>query len=1241
MSDTFDFDSFLESQITAIDESLADVVGEYFDIGNKGQLYSTHFKHNKITQQHIDVYNNFIKKSANIICSKRIDLKDGRFITFEDLKFEKPMYQDGNVRRKQFPMHARKKFSTYDSEWSIIIVIKEHEKEVYRSPNRIVIAKIPVMLFSILCHLEGLNDLELIEVGEDPLEYGGYFIVQGAELIILLEEKLSTNRMFIMNTPSDIKNYATTLKITTNTLKGTRLDELIYNNNNIIKYSIQSLKKADDEKKMNKTKKSNYKLTKKINVIYIFQLLSEYFLDGKYCNSIEDIIGLVKQYVVNERSITALYQTIANLKSQINPFTAQEVMANKIRGKNNENYELKPNDIRNILLNIFEHLEDLSPLDGENTEHYVRRIAKMKVNLLAIMVANYADYISGYRELDDRDDWANKRLEGPGRKMEQLIRNSWNKATFDLIKSYTLEDNKNNAHIVKIFNNGIISNKITKYFRESFKNSKWGIKGSDKLQNNATQALNRDNMLASLSHINTINVKVQRTDKNKKIRMVQPTQYRYVDFFKSPEGNTCGLIKNLSNITRLSLDRGIEGDRIMLTIIEGEYSEEQTDAQQHIFILNGKYIGWIDGELMHRKLLNARRNGELYYDISFFINEKYLYADSSPSRLVAPVLIVDNKTQELIMDLKHITNLEPLNLMKEGCIEYVSAWEDKNLVVAVDYRTLFNHRFALKNAKKLYEEARSKFKERKTKENKATLITKKLKYEQLLNKNYTHCEVDGRSGFGVAADMVPFIANNQGARNIYQTGMSTQAVSVPHLNYRQRFDNQIKILESPTSPIVRTEMYDMLGLVDRGMGHNVTLAVTSAENTEEDAIIMNQGAIDRGLFRMTKIFTIQGQIKITDSIIKSYYANPEKHGQPKDKKYRNLNECGLPIIGSYLNEQDCVIGIIKEKNGIRHDDSVYLKFGEKGIVDDVLLYDTDKYEIVVVKLRITRVPKNGDKYAARFSQKGTIIIVPERDMPFAEKTGMIPDMLINVAAIPSRMTVSYLYELITGKSAALVGETVNATAFTDIDMDKWENILTRNGFNKNGNERLRDGRTGKALETEIYMGLAYIQALKHQPEDKIGVRNKGPVCSTTRAAIKGRQRGGGIRFGEMEKDVLIGHGTSANMRERMCEVSDKYKKAICSCGTDAVYNDITQDFNCPLCKTNDIGAITLPYISHYQQRLFGALAIRIDPLTGKIKLKPKEYKDDKDTEEKGSDEEQEEESDEDGYDNNDDDDDDV
>src|SRR5437868_8165296 len=381
--------------------------------------------------------------------------------------------------------------------------------------------KLPVMLFSMLCHLENKTPTELIELGEDPIEQGGYFIVEGVEKIIMLEEKLSTNRIFIMHSSPKIKKYKTAIKLTTNTTKGTLLNELIYNINNIMKYSFQPLRKKNLLKKADQFEK-----TKKMNVIYVFQLFSIMYFNKTYCYTVDQIIDLVKVYLQDARSLNPLFPSFAALQAinsgKKKPLTAMEVIVKKANLTALSDKD-KEEEVKKLLKSVLDHLEDVEPYQDESKTDYALRIIKSKVNLLAIMVAKYLTYLSGLQPLDDRDDWANKRVEGPGRKMEKLTRIAWNKITKQIIDTQ-LRDQMDNQEIEKVFHSTTVNDNMNKIFRDSFINSKWGPKGGNQ-KNNATQTLSRDNMLATLSHISTINVNIQRTDKKVEIRLEKPSQY--------------------------------------------------------------------------------------------------------------------------------------------------------------------------------------------------------------------------------------------------------------------------------------------------------------------------------------------------------------------------------------------------------------------------------------------------------------------------------------------------------------------------------------------------------------------------------------------------------------------------------------------------------------------------------------------------------------------------------------------
>ena len=993
----FDFENFFVNQLVPVASKKVDLYQPKKE--NEQIIMDNYLAFNKTSQQHIDVFNQFIKKSANIISSKIITLDNGRTIHFENLQCTKPIYinHKNNTEHDLTPQIAREKEMTYASEWTVDLVIKINNKVVFTSKNRIPIVKIPVMLHSNLCHLEGKTSSELIALGEDPIEQGGYFIVSGVEKIIMLEEKLSTNRIFIMpSSPKVNKKYRTNIRLTTNTSKGTAVNELIFNVNNVMKYSFQSLHKKKEPEKNEKFEK-----TKKLNVIYVFQLFSMLYFNDTYTN--DDIMNLIKPYLIKPSSIKFLYSSMAAV-SAINmgkdPVSGYDILIRKMMIENLSDQE-KLTKVKLLFREIYEHLYDIDPYDGEKVKAYELRIVKTKINLLALMVAQYLDYLAGVIPLDDRDDWANKRVEGPGRKMEQLLRSSWNKVLKDIEMNKLRKDMDNNS-IETAFRGHEPHDKINKIFNECFINSKWGLKQSNQ-KNNATQTLSRDNIMASLSHINTINVNIQRTDKDIAKRMVQYSQAGYVSYIKTPESDQCGFVKNIAQTTKLSLDRGVDGDRIIWLVISDLVTDRDI-SHTHIVMLNGKMVGWCEGWHVRDVLIQARRRGEIYYDTSLFINNQFLYIDASPSRLIRPLLIV--KDGKLLTD--DAKSLDPDDLIQSGAMEFVSAWEEKNLKVAENYDALIERYNLVKN---LSEE-------------------ELIAFEQL-NRPFTHCEISPRAAFGIADEFIPLPQHNQAPRNMYQSGMGTQAVSSYHLNYKSRFDGTQKILESPVPPIVRTATSQLLGIAERGMGQNVIIAIMAMPKTEEDSFILNQGSIDRGLFRMVKEFTVDGKIKLTDPNVHAHFGKPALQPDDKPDKYDHINESGLPIMNSYITEGQCVIGIIKEKSdGKKVSASVFLGPGERGRVTQVLISEQPTTKTVRVKLTVTRLPKVGDKYAARQSQKGTIgNIWPAADMPFEEDTGMVPDMIMNPAAIPSRMTISLILEMIAGKQAAYFGETVDASAF--------------------------------------------------------------------------------------------------------------------------------------------------------------------------------------------------------------------
>ena len=173
--------------------------------------------------------------------------------------------------------------------------------------------------------------------------------------------------------------------------------------------------------------------------------------------------------------------------------------------------------------------------------------------------------------------------------------------------------------------------------------------------------------------------------------------------------------------------------------------------------------------------------------------------------------------------------------------------------------------------------------------------------------------------------------------------------------------------------------------------------------------------------------------------------------------------------------------------------------------------------------------------------------MPQVDMPFSAETGMTPDIIMSPHAIPSRMTVAHLMEGLAGKTGLILGKFVDATPFRNVTVDSISDYLHAAGFQRHGNERLINGKTGEMMEAQVFVGCIYYQRLKHMVVDKMHARTTGRVAMTTRQPIEGRAQGGGLRMGEMERDSLLTHGAAETLTERLS--SDSFEMPLClKCG---------------------------------------------------------------------------------------------
>ncbi|KAL9662188.1 hypothetical protein QQ045_027020 [Rhodiola kirilowii] len=425
----------------------------------------------------------------------------------------------------------------------------------------------------------------------------------------------------------------------------------------------------------------------------------------------------------------------------------------------------------------------------------------------------------------------------------------------------------------------------------------------------------------------------------------------------------------------------------------------------------------------------------------------------------------------------------------------------------------------------------------------------------------THEEIDPTWLLSVVANLTPWSDHNQSTRNILQCQMGKQTMGFSSHTLCFRADKKLYHLQ--------TETIDL---------------------TEQGG---NRRDQSRKMFRRSVL---------------------DKHkytGRPIDAL---IDKDGLPYVGQTINPDEPYCSIY---DGVTNSTNVLkLKGTEPAFVDYVAVDGKKPFQKVNIRFRKTRNPIIGDKFSSRHGQKGVCSqLLPDIDMPFSGVTGMRPDLIINPHAFPSRMTIGGCFW--SHLLLSLEGKFKDGTPFADLEkkslVDDLGSVLLSKGFNYHGQEVLYNGVLGTELTCEIFIGPVYYQRLRHMVSDKFQVRSTGIVDQVTRQPIKGKKHGGGIRFGEMERDALLAHGASYLLHDRLHTCSDYHIADVCSeCGsiltTTFTQQPIlqvhgnselppakpTQKVTCHACNTSKgMETVAMPYVFRYLAAELAAMNIRM------------------------------------------------
>jgi DNA-directed RNA polymerase II subunit RPB2 len=1094
-------------------------------------------------------------------------------VNFGKIYFSKPTIHENNGSTKtMIPNEARLRNFTYaapmyvDIKFTINVRKGKNfnpESEKVITLKKINIGKMPIMLQSKFCLLRERNSLTKKELGECDQCSGGYFIINGSEKVLVSQEKVAENKVYVFKNNKNASKYS-----------------------HVVEIKSVSTNKFTPAKSINiklSSKSTMFGKTIKVTIPHVRQDIPLFVLFRALgIESDKEII----EHIVFDIDASSSSKIIALLKPSLEE--AINIQTQEFALEYISKYISimgHPKEIKIEKEKKIGHVKDL--LHKEYLPHIGSSIVKKSI-FTGYMVRKLLLCYMGYIDFDDRDSYVNKRIDLPGTLLANLFRQYFTKLIKDMRSAIIKELNTgpwkatnnygdliNNSNIYKILKSTTIETGL----RYSLATGNWGMKNATNKQGIA-QVLSRLTYNSTLSHLRRVNTPIEKTGKLIAPRKLHNTSWGILCPAETPEGGAVGVVKNLAITTNITIDADAEPVYNAVNELEIQKIENielnELNKNTKIFINGDWYCMFHDPIIMLDHLRHLRRTGILnvYTSISWdsFLNELYVFTDGG--RCCRPLYILDNnkfrikkshidklKNKEIFWNNLLVSSLNEnndfeSNDIEEGVIEFIDSQEANGCLIAIP-------------------------------ENNKIIG---VKDNNILR--YTHSEIHPCTILGVLASCIPFPDHNQSPRNTYQSAMGKQAMGIYATNFRQRLDTLAHVLNYPQKPLVNTKIMKYLNCDEMPNGMNVVVAVaTYSGYNQEDSIILNKSSVDRGLFRSTFYRTYKDEEKKNQADgADEKFCKPQKSytNGMKPGSYEKLDEDGFVTINTPVKSNDVIIGKViptKQSNNMENtskfrDNSTSIRNNEEGVVDHVYHNrNGEGYRFCKVRIRSERIPSIGDKFSSRHGQKGTVgMLYRQENMPFS-KDGIVPDIIINPHAIPSRMTIAQLIECIMGKTCANLGSFGDATPFTNTSIDTISDVLENCGFERNGNEIMYNGMTGEQLQTEFFIGPTYYQRLKHMVDDKIHSRSTGPVVLLTRQPAEGRARDGGLRFGEMERDCIIAHGSSQFLKERMLDVSDNYRMFVCKeCGLTGVVNEERNIYFCKGCDNYiNFAEIHLPY----------------------------------------------------------------
>jgi len=1129
------------------------------------EVISAYFEEKGLVRQQLDSFDEFIMNTMQEIVdeSPRLELVPQQQhnptqeqrgditygIQFAQIYLSKPTWvEPDQTTSAMFPNEARLRNLTYAAPLYMDLVRftktvdadGEEETEEENLP-KVFLGSVPIMLRSTYCILSDSNDRELTDLGECPYDQGGYFVINGSEKVLIAQEKMTNNAVYVFKKKQPSK----------------------YSHVAEIKSCLDASRPASSMH---------------------MRLLNKDTVKGVTGACIHATVP----YIRTEVPVVVLFRALGFVADRdilehiVYDFSDPSLME-LVRPSLEEAFVIQN---RGVALDFIGKRGSTQGVTREKRIKYAKQILQKEM-LPHVGIAEHCEtkkaYFIGYivhkllmsslgaRRPDDRDHYAQKRLDLAGPLLGQLFRQLFRKLSKDVQRygQKCIDKGQDFSPMAAVQHKT-----ITNGLKYALATGNWGQQKSapGSVRAGVSQVLNRLTFTSMLSHLRRVNTPIGREGKLAKPRQLHNTHWGMVCPAETPEGQAVGLVKNLALMAYISVGSAPEPIIEFLEEWATENLEEiqpaAIPAATKVFV-NGMWVGiHHDPDRLVHTLRELRRGVEISAEVSVVrdIPNRELRLFSDPGRCCRPIFIVEN--QKLLMRKEHIDKLRDKEetgyrwseCIAHGLIEYIDTEEEETVMIAMNLHDVSpeNHMYA-----------------------------------------YTHCEIHPSMILGICASIIPFPDHNQSPRNTYQSAMGKQAMGTYITNYQLRMDTLAHVLYYPQKPLGITRAMSYIHFRELPAGINATVAIACYSGyNQEDSVIMNQSSIDRGFFRSVFYRSYRDdekEVKAGDKTLSERFEKPNRETVEGLRRcdYSKLDEDGLVPPGMRVSGDDIIIGKTapveqrseeqmdaSQARYTRRDASTPLRSSEAGYVDQVLLTTNQEgRKFVKVRVRSVRIPQIGDKFASRHGQKGTIgITYRQEDMPFTCE-GITPDIIVNPHAIPSRMTIGHLVECLLSKVSSLTGDEGDATPFTAVTVDEISRLLQNFGYQKRGFEVMYNGHTGRRLESAIFLGPTYYQRLKHMVDDKIHSRARGPVTLLTRQPMEGRARDGGLRFGEMERDCMISHGVASILKERLMEASDAFRIHVCDiCGMIAIANLNKGTFECRGCRNKTrISQVFVPY----------------------------------------------------------------